>query len=137
MISRWKVTTKDRKSLFSDRPGFQLTYPKGKIVVPPITAPGIFVFDTEDSAKQYIKGNIIDIKPRLLRVLPIGKAIKLRNYRPTHFDCDTIVLFWQNISETIKASKSSDSLAKYLGHSILSIAPLCGTLIYPAVRVMD
>jgi len=54
MISRWKVTTKDRKSLYVEDPQFQIRYHKNTIVVPSHNAPGIFVFDTEASAERFV-----------------------------------------------------------------------------------
>jgi hypothetical protein len=137
-VSRWKITTKDRKSLYVGDPGFQLTYQKGTIVIPQNNAPGIFVFDTKTSAELHIKDiESYYIEPKILRVLPIGKAIKLKGFRPTTFDNLTIFRFWEDIAETIKASESQDLLSKYLYNSLTSIERLDGTLIYPAVRVME
>jgi hypothetical protein len=137
-VSRWKVTTKDRKSLYVKEARFRLAYPKGEIVIPSKSAPGIFVFDTRASAELYIKGGFhYDLEPRILRVLPIGKAIKLKSYRPTFSDNATIFRFWQDISETIKASENQDLLSKHLYNSLTSIERIDGTIIYPAVRVVD
>ena len=137
-VSRWKVTTKDRKSLYVKEARFRLAYPKGEIVTPSSAAPGIFVFDTRTSAELYIKGGFhYDLEPRILRVLPIGKAIKLKSYRPTFSDNATIFRFWRDISKTIKASGSQDLLSKHLRSSLTSIERLDGTLIYQAVKVMD
>jgi hypothetical protein len=134
-ISRWKVTTKDRRSLYVEDPQFRLTYYKGVLIIPPSSAPGIFVFDTKDSAERFAEHELKAVK--ILRVLPIGRAIKLRGFRPAIFDNHTIYRFWKNLPETIKASKGNGSLAKHLGNPLLSIEYLDGTLIYPAVKVMD
>jgi hypothetical protein len=134
-ISRWKVTTKDRKSLYVKDPQFQIRYHKNTIVIPSHNAPGIFVFDTEASAERFVRGRHPEAK--ILRVLPMGRAIKLKGFRPTIYDNRTIYRFWKNLPETIKASENQDRLAKHLGYDTCGIERLDGTLIYPAVRVMD
>jgi hypothetical protein len=134
-ISRWKVTTRERKSLYVENEQFQLTYRKGMLVVPSNSAPGVFVFDAKDSAERFAKDLRRVVK--ILRVLPVGRVIKLKGFRPTVFDNHTIYRFWRNISETIEASRSCELLAEHLGCGLRSIDYLDGTLIYPAVRVMD
>jgi hypothetical protein len=136
-VSRWKVTTEDRKSLYVEDKQFQLTYRKGMLVVPSNNAPGVFVFDTKDSAERHIAaGGLYKIEAKILRVLPIGRAIKLKGFRPTAFDNHTIYRFWRNLPDTIKASKHSYLLYIHLGIES-SVESLDGTLIYPAVKVMD
>jgi hypothetical protein len=135
MISRWKVTTKDRKSLYVEDPQFQIIYHKNTIVIPSHNAPGIFVFGTKASAERFVRGRHRSAK--ILRVLPMGRAIKLKGFRPTDYGNRTIYRFWKSLPETIKASENHDCLAKYLRCGTFGIANLDGTLIYPAVRVMD
>jgi hypothetical protein len=133
-ISRWKVTNGYRNSLFVTYPQYQLHYPKGEIVVPSKSAPGIWVFDTRESAERYAE-KFKYCFPEILRVLPIGRAIKLKRYRPRSFGHITIKAFWNYLAETIRHSDNEINLSMHL--CCAAIANLDGTLIYPAVRVMD
>jgi hypothetical protein len=135
-ISRWKVTNQFRNSLHVTLPKYRLHYQKGTIVIPSKSAPGIWVFDTRESAERYV-GRFIWHQgfPEILRVLPIGRAIKLKRYRPKSFGLSTIELFWEHLADTIHHSNSALDLQIHLCGS--GITDLDGTLIYPAVRVMD
>jgi len=133
-ISRWKVTNGYRNSLFVTCPQYQLHYPRGEIVVPSKSAPGIWVFDTRESAAEYAERHEYK-SPIILRVLPIGRAIKLKRYRPKSFGALTIRIFWKDLAKTIRASNHENDLCQLL--SACTAAKLDGTLIYPAVRVMD
>jgi hypothetical protein len=132
-ISRWKVTDRHRYSLHVLQPKYRLRYPQGAVVVPSRRAPGIWVFDTRDSAEEYAI-QFDDSQPKILRVLPIGRAIRLKRYRPRTFGTSTIEAFWKNLAETIRMSCSERGLEVYLCNPV---AELGGTLIYPAVRVLD
>jgi hypothetical protein len=134
MISRWKVTNQFRDSLHVTLPEYRLHYRKDTIVVPSKSAPGIWVFDTRESAAEYAR-RLKSLSPKILRVLPIGCAIKLKHYRPNTFGALTIRIFWKDLAKTIRASGHENDLCQLL--SACTAAKLDGTLIYPAVRVMD
>ena len=119
-----------------DWPQFELEYLSGTTVVPPKEAPGIFVFDTKSSAEKYAQ-KFHKMHPMVLRVIPIGKAIKLKQYRPAACGAMIAKRFWEAITKTIKASSDRGILGMYLQIGQNNIADVDGTLIYPAVRVME
>ena len=105
---------------------------------PPESAPGIWVFDTIDSAKKHVR-EYAPGSAKILRVLPIGRATKLKRYRPGSCDPETIETFWCYLAATIRHSDSKKALSMHLYGYVIAdaIAKLDGTLIYPAVKVMD
>lgn len=131
-ISRYKVVERGRNSFCAKKP-WAVKYEKGKIVKGR-NGTGVFVFETLDDAKRYNEkfcnaGTII-------RVLPIGRGFKPK-FRPANFANDTIKRFWADINITKRGCRNKLELANILRIHFMQVEDNDGTIIYPAVRVME
>lgn len=140
-ISRYKLVNGDRSSVFIKDHRWKLYYLKGKIVQPQQKNSLIFTFDTYENAKKFMiehkMERTISQDSFIIRVLPIGKGIKPK-LRPTTWHY--IHRFWNNwpnILKSINNHNLSGSHSHYFNFEFEEYIPNDGTILYPAVKVME
>ena len=132
-ISRYKVVTPNRESFFANRT-WSIRYDKGSTVIGR-NGTGVFVFETRDDAEKY-SSRFSFRAGKIIRVIPIGKGFKPK-YRPTCYSDNVIEKFWEDINSTKRGCNDRSRLANILRIAQHQITSNDGTIIYPAVRVME